>query len=293
VGFGLHIPALGNLLPELGHAGNATRSGITISRVTMQQSARKYNEAIQEQGIVTPEMINSIQKRVQQLGPQFGLSPERFTGEGSTQETFAQFVTDLTYMLGTHVNTQGGETEDMRHAMIQSMASSYVPQIDRGVGFSWTSLEPTNFRTVPGRIAALVTAVAYEAGVVSNVMGAAHYGLDPRAIPFLASAVAGTAFAAYQATGAASGMFHANWSDTEGFRKFMNRFAWPALTAGTGGAALVNLYNAVFDPKNGYDKSVALAMQHWNPVLQNLFAHSATVAIANIAWDGQSKRGTA
>jgi hypothetical protein len=302
VGFGTHIPDFGTLLTELGQAGNATRSGISIARVLNQQSARKYNEAIQEQGIVTLEMINSIMKRVKQLGPGFGLSPARFTGEGGIEDTFAQFVTDVSYLLSTNVDTQGGITQDMRHALIQSIASGFVPRIDRSVGFSWTSLEPTNFRTVPGRILALVTAVAYGTGVVSNVMGAIHYGLDPRAIPSLALALAGTTFAAYQAAGGVSGAFHGNWADTPQMRKVMSRAAWPTLAAGTWGASAVNLYNAIFDPKNGVDKIIA-HLQGINPILLNIFSHSyveagllglaaaAVTHVASMGWKAESGGG--
>ncbi len=273
---------LAALVGNLGQIGNATRSGILLGRVLNQQTARKLNEAIQEQGIVTPEMINSIQRRVQQLGPNYGLARERFTGPGSSEEVFNQFVTDVAYFLGTPVDVAAGETQDARHATLQAVASGFIPQIDRAAGISWTSLEPTNFRTTSGAILAALTAVAYDAGAVSNAHNVMHYGLDVRAIPYVAVGLANTLFSAYQATGAVSGAFHENWADHPNVRKAMVYGAWPTLAAGTWGLAGVNLYNAIADPGNGFDK--VLASAHGNlPWLTHTFPEAALLGIAAAA----------
>jgi hypothetical protein len=152
----------------------------------------------------------------------------------------------------THINTAEGETQDMRHAILQALASNWVPRFDRAMGVAYSSMEPTNFRTGPGRALAIVTALAYEAGVFSNL----HTFLsNPTQVPNLILALGNAAFTYYHTAGAVSGQFRSNWADTPTMRKIMNYGAWPTIAAG-------NLLNTVYSGAKATPEVISFIQQH-------------------------------
>jgi hypothetical protein len=222
----------GLLTPWVSAAALTERGAQGLLRTGHQQINRKVSEGFQEEGIVTQEMLDFMASRLAKWGPRSALDEGRFTGPRGLAEAVAQAKTDLNYLLNQKINTQAGETQDTRHAIVQSEATSWVPRFDRAAGATTSGIEPTNFRTPLGRSISGATALAYQVGFWGSLQGLADHPSALHATALAALALGNGALSGYHLTGAVSGQFGRNLTELPLFRRLSGLGAYPALAVG-------------------------------------------------------------
>ncbi len=227
----------GLLTPWVSAAALAERGTQGLLRTGHQQINRKVSEGFQEEGIVTQEMLDFMASRLAKWGPRSALDEGRFTGPEGLADAVAQAKTDLHYLLNQKINTQAGETQDTRHALVQSEATSWVPRFDRAAGATTSGIEPTNFRTPLGRSISGATALAYQVGFWGSLQGLADHPSALHATAMAALALGNGALSGYHLTGAVSGQFGRNLTELPLFRRLSGLGAYPALAVGNAALA--------------------------------------------------------
>jgi len=222
----------GLLTPWVSAAALTERGAQGLLRTGHQQINRKVSEGFQEEGIVTQEMLDFMASRLAKWGPRSALAEERFAGPQGLAEAVAQAKTDLHYLLTQKINDQAGETQDTRHAILQSEATSWIPRFDRAAGATTSGIEPTNFRTPLGRSISGVTALAYQVGFWGSLQGLADHPSPLHATALAALALGNGALSGYHLTGAVSGQFGRNLTELPLFRRLSGLGAYPALAVG-------------------------------------------------------------
>jgi hypothetical protein len=190
---------------------------------------RKFGETAAEEAALSPQALEFLHARYVKIAADLGLDPGRVTGEGSVDDVYRNYLSQIDYVLNTPLDGSNGETNDIRRQLMAPIQGYLATESGRSLGTEQASLEETNPRTKSGQAVAGAAALAYTVGAswaVSSVVA------DPRLVfdYFLA---AGTGISAvYQSVAMISGRHRTAWQELRSFARLQSIFGNAASAIG-------------------------------------------------------------
>ncbi|MGN6652393.1 hypothetical protein, partial [Trinickia sp.] len=178
----------------LAQAGFATRGMLNAGRAIYTEGLRDKSDRMFEWADFTDKDLNVFMERLRNLGPQFGIDPERIDAAERLTDQFRANHARLTAMPASSFETIASDPavgvtnedrERQKFNVIMSEVGRYQINLDRALGLQATSINATDPRTKSGRLIRGLTAASLFVNVTDTVaLLATTHGQNPAAVAF-------------------------------------------------------------------------------------------------------------
>jgi predicted TIM-barrel fold metal-dependent hydrolase len=178
----------------LGQAGFAARGMLNAGRAIYTEGLRDKSDRMFEWADFTDKDLNVFMERLRNLGPQFGVDPERIDAAERLTDQFRANHARLTAMPASSFETIASDPavgvtnedrERQKFNVIMSEVGRYQINLDRALGLQATSINATDPRTRSGRLIRGLTAASLFVNVTDTAaLLATTHGQNPAAVAF-------------------------------------------------------------------------------------------------------------
>ncbi|WP_206956883.1 amidohydrolase family protein [Trinickia acidisoli] len=178
----------------MSEAAFAARGVLNAGRAIYTEGLRGKSDRMFEWGEFSDKDLNVFMERLRELGPQFGIEPERIDAAERLTDQFRANHARLTRMPASAFETipsdpavgvTNEDREQQKFNVVMSEVGRYQINLDRALGVQATSLNATDPRTRTGRLVRGITAGTLFVNVTDTAaLLASGHGGNPAAVAF-------------------------------------------------------------------------------------------------------------